>query len=146
MISLDSAALAVHIVSCVFMAGVISVVQLIHYPCFVQIDKAQFSNFHLRHTRALGWIAGPAMCAELISAIWIARSGNLFLILNLVSVITIWILTFSISVPSHKRLAMGFNETAWRRLLGTNWLRSFLWCSRALLFLISLVFLLGHLP
>ncbi len=142
MTNFDSGAVAIQILSCAFMSGVIAVIQLIHYPCFSQIDSNQFSNFHLRHTKALGLIAGPIMVLELISAIWLVRNGSILFIINLLAVMALWILTFSISIPSHNKLAKGFNEQAWKRLLRTNWPRTILWWTRSIAFLICLCVML----
>lgn len=125
------------------MAGVISVIQLIHYPCFVHIDRGQFSGFHLQHSKVLGLIAGPAMCIELLSAVWLARNGSLIFVVNLAAVITLWCLTFFVSVPAHNLLASGFQEKAWQRLVSTNWIRTALWGLRAVLFATGLVMMTG---
>jgi len=129
---LDSTVWAVQIFTCVYMAGVISVIQLIHYPSFVQIDSDRFAEFHRNHSNALGVIAAPAMCAELGSAIWIAKDGGLWPLVNLGAVITLWGITFLVSVPLHNRLAKGFDMATWTRLLRTNWLRTTIWLVRAI--------------
>lgn len=123
------------------MAGVISVIQLIHYPSFVHISRDQFLGFHSQHSKALGLIAGPMMCIELFSALWLAKNGNVFFIANLICVVSLWCLTFFISVPAHHQLAAGFNEKAWSRLVKTNWLRTLLWCIRAIVFSVSFIFI-----
>lgn len=141
--NIDSLAWGLQIASCLFMAGVISIVQLIHYPSFRLIDRNQFSKFHAEHTQALGIIAGPSMLIELVTAIWICQSGEVWLMANLAAVVALWIITFGVSVPAHNRLASGFDEAAWLRLVRSNWLRTLLWISRGALmisFLVSLDF------
>lgn len=123
-----------HFAACFFMTGVISVIQLIHYPCFAEIEPGKFAQFHARHSRALGWIAGPAMCVELATAIWLVKSGHAGWMLNLAAVAALWLITFGVSVPAHNRLATGFDLSAWQRLCRTNWLRSALWGARSLVF------------
>lgn len=137
--TLDSIALSLQILSCLFMAGVISVIQLIHYPSFVFIKEQEFKKFHTLHTKALGWIAGPFMLIELLTALWLAKNGGLGFILNLLAVLLLWGVTFLISVPSHHILANGFNEKAWIRLVKTNQIRTLLWSIRAVMF--SVLFL-----
>lgn len=138
----DELALPLQIASCFIMTGVILVIQLIHYPGFAQIDKILFTNFHARHSKALGLIAGPMMCAELITALWLARSGAPGFVLNAAAVLILWFLTFFISVPAHNHLAFGFDEKIWRRLLTTNWPRTILWCLRTAFFFIFLTTLI----
>jgi len=133
---LDAVALPLQMASCFYLAGVISIIQLIHYPSFAQIDRKHFQAFHRNHTRSLGIIAGFAMCVELASAFWILKSENLWSILNLIGVILLWIITFFISVPLHNRLALGFEEKYFQQLVKTNWFRTALWMIRSLGFLI----------
>lgn len=121
------------------MAGVISVIQLIHYPSFIMMDRNQFSNFHRLHTKALGMIAGPVMIIELVSAIWLAKNGSLIFLVNLVAVSLLWFFTFFVSVPSHNVLAAGFDQKEWRRLVSTNWFRTLLWWGRTLLLVAALL-------
>lgn len=139
--SFDSIALSLQFISCAFMAGVIAVIQLIHYPSFVHINKDQFSEFHTKHTSALGFIAGPVMVVELVSAIWLAKGGQSGWIANLFAVLFLWYLTFFVSVPAHNILASGFKETAWKKLVITNWPRTAFWCIRAIIFSVWLLIL-----
>lgn len=134
MTNLDFFAIAAQITSGLFMAGVISVIQLVHYPSFILIERDKFSIFHSHHSKALGFIAGPFMCVELISSIWLAKSGSFLFVINAISVALLWGLTFFVIVPVHNKLSTGFDEKAWKRLLTTNWLRTFLWVGRALMF------------
>jgi hypothetical protein len=132
---MDSFVWTLQISSCFYMTGVISVIQWIHYPSFANIEREKFSAFHKKHINALGFIAGPAMVIELVTALWLTKSGNPFFILNALLVCLLWFITFFISVPLHNRLAENFDEPVWRKLLKTNYLRSFLWILRSLGFL-----------
>lgn len=138
-VSADAFHWAAQLVCCFYMTGVILVIQVIHYPIFSQIDSAMFKAFHSKHSFALGLIAGPIMCLELVSAIWISKNGNPWLALNAVLVAALWLITFLISVPLHNRLALGFDEEAWNRLLKTNWMRTFIWGGRSFVFFIVLI-------
>ncbi|MCO5143884.1 MAG: hypothetical protein M9962_12405 [Oligoflexia bacterium] len=130
----DQYALVVQILTCFFMTGVISVIQLTHYPSFKQIEKDNFISFHKRHSASLGLIAGPAMIFELISGLWLAmRFGNLFY-LNAFAVIVLWVFTFFGSVPAHSKLSHGFNEKAWKQLVCCNWPRTVIWLVRSFIF------------
>jgi hypothetical protein len=137
--SLDHGALILQIFSCVYMAGVISVIQLTHYPAFSAIDRAKFASFHARHSAALGFIAGPAMIVELLSALWLAREWQPEFLTNLGLVAILWFITFFVSVPAHHQLSHGFEERAWLRLVRGNWIRTFLWLGRSGAFLVWLL-------
>lgn len=120
------------------MTGVIFLIQLIHYPSFNMIDKQYFVEFHSRHTQALGWVAGPFMLAELLTALWLARLGNGWFVVNALLTGILWVVTFAISVPYHHQLESGFDEKAWKGLTKSNWLRTTIWCGRSLAFLLAL--------
>ena len=116
-----------------YMLGVIWIVQLILYPSFLSTDPKLFEKLHARHTAAMGFLVGPAMILELITAsLLIAVELNTFALTNLIIVILLWILTFFISVPLHNRLVNGFDEKTTKKLISTNWPRTALWSMKAI--------------
>lgn len=123
-----------HSMTCFFMTGVIWIIQLIHYPSFAFIEPSAFSNFHKRHTAALGFIAGLTMVAELCTGFLFAINIPSFLTgLNFTLILLIWFCTFFISVPIHNKLASGFNLENIKQLTLTNWYRTALWSLRSIL-------------
>ncbi len=136
--SFDRLAWVLQIFSCFYMTGVILIIQRIHYPSFRMVDRKHFVEFHACHTQALGWVVGPVMCIELVTAFWLARSGNAWLVANLLGTILLWAITFAVSVPYHNRLTNGFDEKSWQGLKNTNWWRTSLWSLRSFAFLIFL--------
>jgi hypothetical protein len=48
-------------------------------------------------------------------------------------VVLLWLSTFAIQVPLHRRLAGGFDPAIHRTLVTTNWVRTVLWSIRGLL-------------
>ena len=49
--------------------------------------------------------------------------------------IVIWVATIALSVPCHEKLSLGFDASAHRRLVLTNWIRTIAWTLRGLLIL-----------
>ena len=49
--------------------------------------------------------------------------------------VVIWLSTFLLQVPRHRTLESGFDISVHRRLVGTNWIRTFAWSLRGLLVL-----------
>ena len=121
---------AIQLGSCFFMTGLIWMVQLVHYPSFDYIDNKQFKVFHDFHSSKITWIVLPVMGAELVSAILICRSLDPYAMLNLLSVIMIWIATLTVSVPLHNKLKIGYDPKWIKRLVTTNWIRTVLWSLR----------------
>lgn len=128
----------IHCSATAVMVGVIWFVQLVHYPLFDRVEPAKFPRFEADHQAGTFRIVFPAMAAELVTGIWLCAqrpaavpAGAAWLGLGLIAVN--WASTFFVQVPLHRRLAGGFDAAAARRLVTTNWLRTFAWSLRGLL-------------
>ncbi|MFL5812256.1 MAG: hypothetical protein ACJ763_01660 [Bdellovibrionia bacterium] len=124
----------VQLFSCFSLTGLIWVMQLVHYPSFVYIDRARFVEFQRFHEKRITWIVGVLMPADLISAgmlLWSSRTPELWI--NLGLLLLVWGATAAFSVPCHSQLESGFTESVWRRLVATNWFRTVFWSVRSLL-------------
>jgi hypothetical protein len=123
-----------------YMTGLILFVQLVHYPLMERVGVQAFASYEQEHTRRISWAVGPPMLIEAVAALlttfrlpqgvaaWQAWLGFAL-------VAAIWISTATLQVPQHRRLAIGFDALAHRRLVLSNWLRVVGWSSRALLVL-----------
>ena len=126
------------------MAGLIWFVQIVHYPLFAVIQThttpEAFRIYESRHANRTGFVVFPPMAVELITAL-AALLPNLrtaFLsqgtaVTSAVLVVLIWVSTGLIQVPLHNRLSTDATQTVIRRLVLSNWLRTILWTSRAVL-------------
>ena len=122
------------LISSVYMCGVIWVIQLIHYPSFANIVPDQFLQFHSQHTMAMGYLVGPVMVIELAAGAWLLmHKTDVFSVTHFICVIALWALTFFVSVPLHNKLALGHDLQIIKSLIHTNWPRTILWTSKALL-------------
>jgi len=116
------------------MSGIIWQVQLLTYPQFLKVSAADFPAYHQSHTERMAWVVGPPMLVEFALALltaWQLRSGVSYVALALV--ISVWATTALIQIPLHNRLARGYDLPAIRKLITTNWLRTFLWSARTVL-------------
>ena len=123
-----------------FMTGVIWFVQIVHYPLFERVGVEAFASYADAHTRRISWVVGPPMLIEATTSLalvfwppagvsaWQAWSG-------LALVVVIWSSTATLQVPQHRRLATGFEPSAQRILVRTNWIRVLSWSLRAVLVL-----------
>lgn len=127
--------LLLHTASTLGMTGVIWFVQAVHYPLFAYAEGPAFRDFAAAHQRRTGWVVVPLMLTEattatllLLSALasWIAWLGWVLLVV-------IWLSTALVQVPLHRRLSTGFDATAARRLVVTNWWRTIPWSLRSAL-------------
>jgi uncharacterized membrane protein len=146
-----SAAFVASLVSSWFMAGLIWIVQVVHYPLFGRVGREGFATYEAAHARLITPIVGPAMLVELVSSIallaarprgmpaWAAWAG-----VALVGVA--WASTAFVQVPLHGTLARGFDEDAHARLVATNWVRTAAWSGHAALMAWCLALVLGGAP
>ena len=111
------------------LAVLILLVQLIIYPSFRAIGADVFSSWHHRYVTAIGYIVIPLMfvqagciAVQLLEAVdW----GN---ILSAAAMLGAWIVTFTLSVPCHRKLQQeGKDPEVINRLIHTNWLRTVCW-------------------
>jgi hypothetical protein len=97
------------------------IIQVLHYPSFLYVDKNDFSKFEAFHTRRITFLVLPLMVSELI----LSLINFNYLILGII--VLIWLSTFFIQVPCHEKLKFGFDKLTIERLIFTNWIRTSLW-------------------
>jgi len=128
--------LLVHLVATLMMAGVIWVIQLVHYPLFEQVGIDQMQSYAQSHSRRITWIVFPLMLAELACAVFILsrfRSTEFFMLalFGLALVGIIWLSTALIQVPLHNKLVQGgYDLETIRSLVKGNWIRTISWTLR----------------
>jgi hypothetical protein len=115
------------------MAGVIWLVQLVQYPGFARVGAAEFGAFHRHHCRSIGFVVGPLMVLELLTALLLAAAGepHWFWRVMLGALLSIWLSTALLQGPLHGRLTReGPRPELIRALVRGNWLRTILWSAR----------------
>lgn len=130
--------LLTHAAATWFMVGLIWFVQVVHYPLMARVGGDGYTDYQKSHMARTGWVVAPAMFAELLTALALLRwrppqIPAAAAWLGAAGVAVIWASTAMLQVPQHQRLTTGFNTSAHRRLVLTNWIRTALWTARALL-------------
>ena len=102
-------------------------VQLIIYPSFRYVADQYFAAWHARYTSLIALVAGPMMLAQVgIELMHIVSQNLRWLRIGIIA--AIWISTFGLSVPCHKRLHSGRKKrVSVERLIKSNWIRTILW-------------------
>jgi len=129
-----SAALLVHAAATFALVGLIWIVQVVLYPLFSRVGPDRFVEYHTAHCRRIGFLVGVLIPVEAVTAVLVvlAEPGAAAVVgLSLVAVNLL--ATAFLAVPLHDRLARGFDATAHRRLVRTNWLRTTAWSARGVL-------------
>ena len=124
-----------HAIPTLFMAGVIWIIQVVHYPLYQRVGSESFADYEREHCARISWVVLPMMVLELAFASLLAlappagRSALAWQGLAVLAVV--WISTFLLQVPCHRRLERGFDAAAASRLVATNWIRTIAWSLRA---------------
>jgi hypothetical protein len=124
-----------HLVSTLYMGGLIVFVQVVHYPLMGRVGSHEFPGYEEGHATRTTWVVVPLMVTELGSALWLAvfpagPGDRPLALLGLALLAVIWLSTALLQAPAHGRLSRGFDEGVHRRLVRTNWIRTVTWVAR----------------
>ena len=125
----------IHAGSTLFLVGLIWTIQIVHYPLFTLVGANGYAAYQTSHMSRITYVVAPVMLAELGTAAYFAFVNyepvdrRLFWF-GLLLVLIIWVSTVFVQSPIHGHLAEKFDADAARRLILTNWLRTFLWTIR----------------
>jgi hypothetical protein len=128
----------VSLVASALLTGLIWLVQLVQYPLLAKVGTEAFRIYHTLHSLRISWIVVPLMLLEVLLAVaLVARGRGLapgwWLVVTSALLALIWLSTFGLQVPCHRRLAEGFDLATWQRLVATNWIRTAAWSARTTL-------------
>ena len=129
----DEWILLVHAGATLCMVGLIWFVQVVHYPLMGSVGVSEFTEYEARHNQFTTWVVAPIMLVEAGTAVFLLRSSILspsLAWIGLAALAVIWLSTFFIQVPQHTTLLNGFDESAWRTLVRSNWIRTVTWSAR----------------
>ena len=120
------------------MVGLIWMVQIVHYNMFDRVGVEQFQQYEADHNRLITPIVGVPMLFELATAVVLLVSApdsfpRWAAIVGLVLIALIWLSTVLLQIPCHNQLLNGFDESTYRRLVSSNWIRTVLWTARGVL-------------
>lgn len=123
-----------YVISSLFLTGLIWFVQVVHYPLFAHVKDQSGTYFRL-HAAKTTYVVALPMLVQLTCAVWFGLNPepwNALLMRGLLGIVVlVWLLTFLTSVPQHKILANGYDVSAIRKLVATNWPRTILWSGHA---------------
>ncbi len=117
------------------LVGLIWVIQLLAYPQFLRVGKAEFADYHLAHCWRIGLLITPLLAIEALTAGCLFYQGHRewpFLI-SVGLMLAIWLCTAVLQAPLHTKLMKGTDAEIIRRLILTNWLRTLAWTARGVL-------------
>ncbi len=137
---LSTIALLLQLAATFYMVGLVWFVQRVHYPLFSAVGDRGFSAYEQAHVARTGPVVGPPMLIEAATALFcvVAPAPHVAPIAGVVGLgllAIVWLSTAALQVPRHRELSEGFDASAHRSLVVTNWLRTVAWSLRGLLLL-----------
>lgn len=125
----------IYVASTWAMFGIIWFAQIVHYPLFSRIGKDSFIAYQTANLFLTVLVVIPLQGIELVTAIllaWKPPSGILPLQTwtNLTLIGITWLSTATLQVPSHFKLARGYETVIQNRLVSSNWIRTVIWSIR----------------
>jgi len=117
-------------------------VQLVIYPSFAVIEEAQFRQWHKRYTLRISFIVIPLMLSQvvLLGRLIYQNSFNAVSLIQGLLIFSAWVVTYTLSVPCHKKLSKKKDTSQIKRLIASNWLRTVAWTTTSILDLINLAY------
>lgn len=130
--------LLLQLVSTLFMCGLIWFVQVVHYPLMANVGEDRFAEYERRHQSLTSIVVAVPMLTEAAVAGWLfwLQPKEIPWALNaggLALVFAIWLSTIFWQMPAHRALDTGFDSGVHRKLVTTNWVRTFAWSLRGVL-------------
>lgn len=121
-----------HFFCAAYMTGIIWFVQRVHYPMLRHSNGPEAAAGHREYTRRMGYVVMPVMLAELaLQGWWTVADPGLPSRAGAALLALVWISTFALQVPRHRRLSAAFDPRVHRGLVATNWIRTAAWTARA---------------
>jgi len=132
--------LLLHFAATFYMVGLVWFVQRVHYPLYAGVGAQQFPAYERAHVSRTNPVVGPPMLIEAVTALGLfalpmPNVPHLLPWLGFGLLAVIWLSTSLLQVPRHRDLSAGFETSAHRRLVATNWIRTSAWSLRGLLVL-----------
>ena len=125
-----------------FMFGVIIVTQIVNYPLLLDFFKSDLKILHKSYVNKISIIVIPFMLLELFVALYLVYNEIYLSYTNLGLLIIIYLSTFFIQVPIHDKIKYNANKILLKKLILSNWIRTFSWLLKSI---ISVIIILKEL-
>ena len=128
----------IHLIATSMMVAIIWIVQILHYPTFLFINKKQYTDFQQFHMNKISYIIVPIMAVELFSGLgilFIIQKQQISFYVSFALLILIWMITGLLFTKYHSDLSKKYNEETILQLIRFNWIRTLFWTMRFALLL-----------
>jgi hypothetical protein len=122
-----------NLVAAGFLAGLVWIVQVVHYPLFADVPADAWPAYEAEHQERITLVAGPSILASVALAVALlgAPGPRRLVLANLGLAGFGLIVTGLVFAPLHGELAEGFDAGRIDLLVGLNWIRTAAWTAQA---------------
>lgn len=123
----------IHLIATAMMVSIIWIIQILHYPTFLFVDKKHYTEFQIFHMNNISYLIIPIMLLELLTGLYILLYNNMinfYFSASFGLLILIWIITALFFSKFHSELSKKYNRDTILKLIRLNWIRTFFWTVR----------------
>ena len=123
----------IHLIATAMMVSIIWIIQILHYPTFLFVDKKHYTEFQNFHMKNISYLIVPIMLLELLTGLSILlniKMINFYFLASIGLLILIWLITALFFSKFHSELSKKYNRGTILKLIRLNWIRTFFWTVR----------------
>lgn len=123
----------IHLIATAMMVSIIWIIQILHYPTFLFVDKKHYTEFQNFHMKNISYLIVPIMLLELLTGLFILlniKMINFYFLASIGLLILIWLITALFFSKFHSELSKKYNRGTILKLIRLNWIRTFFWTVR----------------
>jgi hypothetical protein len=123
----------IHLIATSMMVSIIWIIQILHYPTFLFVDKKHYTEFQKFHMENISYLIIPIMLLELLTGLSILlkiKMINFYFFASFGLLILIWLITALFFSKFHSELSNKYNRDTILKLIRLNWIRTFFWTVR----------------
>ena len=123
----------IHLIATAMMVSIIWIIQILHYPTFLFVDKKHYTEFQIFHMKNISYLIIPIMLLELFTGLYILLYNNMinfYFSASFGLLILIWLITALFFSKFHSELSKKYNRDTILKLIRLNWIRTFFWSLR----------------
>ena len=130
--------LIANLLSSIMMTGIIWFVQIVHYPLFAKVPTNLLVEYERSHSRRTGAIVVPLMLVDLSTTVLLClplfnQEGSPLPVIGAAILAVVWMSTFAVQLPLHRKLSKLGDYATVQRLVNTNWIRTLGWSARSII-------------
>ena len=123
----------IHLIATAMMVSIIWIIQILHYPTFLFVDKKYYTEFQNFHMKNISYLIIPIMLLELLTGLFILlniKMINFYFLASFGLLTLIWVITALFFSKFHSELSKKYNRDTILKLICLNWIRTFFWTLR----------------